>query len=366
MSTKTISIGMVAVCGLSAMLSFALGSYTCTNGTFDFSNFDGSLCFTRPNEGGGSGGGGGGGGGSGFGSPLGVGGIVVEAAAFTDDFPASAHFSECDGAVAIVKECRELTNSGQARIGIRWDTHMCQEHVMKYAIDIFSSANTDKRYRYITANSPGKNAIIIDVIPPSFHDGHNITIIVTPLDQYNKKISTGTEVVLDTESYEICDGIGGNTTTFSLFREVTEAPPAPVDCTGGTWSAPGSCMADDGKTVLTGEPGKCGAGITKNLLMNYTPAQYGGTCNTEKGARCYVPCPSEEPADCVLAKYPQDHPTLPGKIAWNPAPGTPDYNFMCCQVEPKGKVFQSADVLEDAQGSGQCNYTQEVTCSCPS
>lgn len=362
MSTKTLSVGMVAACGLTMMLSFVSGTYTCTNGTFDFSNFDSSSCFKLPEDD--KTGSPGAGGGGGF--DVGLGGEVSEPAAFTGDFPASAHFSECDGAVAIIKECRELKDSGHASVGVRWDTHMCKEHVMKYSIDIFSSADTDKRYRYITSNSPGKNSIIISSIPYHFHTDQNITIIVTPLDQYNKKISTGTEVVLDSEStYEICDSVGGNPTGFGLFREVKEAPPAPVNCTGGTWSAPGSCMSDDGRTVLTGEPGKCGAGITKNILMDYTPAQYGGTCNTEKGTRCYVPCPSEEPADCVLAKYPQDHPTLPGSIAWNPAPGTPDYNYMCCHVEPKGKVFQSADVLEDAQGNGKCNYTQEITCSCP-
>jgi hypothetical protein len=359
--SKSLTVGIVAVCSFSAIISFALGSYTCTDGSFDYSVFDGSLCFTWPeknsntttttttttNTGGG-------------------GGSVTNPALFTRDFVASAHFSECDGAVAITKECREELNGGKGKVGIRWNTHMCGEHVSKFAIDIFSSADTNKRYRYITEVSPNKNSIIIE-LASSFYKDHNMTIIVTPLDQYNKKISTGTEVVLDKDStYETCDSIGGTPVDFSWFKEVTDALPAPVDCAGGTWSAPGSCMGDDGNTVLTGEPGKCGAGITKSILTGYTAAQNGGTCKTESGTRCYVPCESAEPADCVLAKYPHNHPTMPNQVAWNPAPGTPDFNYMCCNVEPKGKIFQSADIFEDAQGeTGKCQYTQESTCSCP-
>lgn len=336
--------------------SFAVGSYTCTGGTYDFGAFDASMCFQWPEKGSTSGGGGGGSstpGGGGGGNP----------ASYTGDFAASAHFSSCDGAVAIKRECRQADGS----FGVRWDTIMCTEHVAKFAVDISSSADATKTYRYITENSPGRNSIIINNVPSNFHSGQNITIKVIPLDQYEKKISTATENVLDKDSsYEKCEGIGGNPVAFALFKEVRAAPPAAVDCSGGTWSAPGSCMADDGVTVLTGEPGKCGAGITKRILSGYTPAQHGGTCKTEEGTRCYVPCPAESPSNCVLAKYPQTHPTRAGQILWNPAPATPDFNYMCCNVEPKGKVFQSADVLEDAQGTGTCQYTQEITCSCPS
>ena len=358
MSGKTIPVVMVAVCSISAMLSFGLGSYTCTDGTFNFSNFESSLCFTWPNKNE-DGGGSGGGSGSGSGTP------DDDPTLFTSDFPASAHFSTCDGAVTITKQCQQEVNNFKGKVGIRWNTLMCQEHVSKFAIEIFSSADTNKRYRYITEVSPNKNSIIIELVK-SFYKDHNMTIIVTPLDQYNKKLATGAEVVLDKDStYETCDSIGGTPVSFYWFKEVTEAPPAPVDCTGGAWSAPGSCMGDDGKTILTGEPGKCGAGITKSILTGYTPAQNGGACKTEEGTRCYVPCPGETPSDCVLARYANNHPTRAGQIAWNPAPGTPDFNYMCCSVEPKGKVFQSVDIFEDAQGTGNCHYTQEVTCSCP-
>jgi hypothetical protein len=356
MSSKTAAIGMFTACGVCMISSFAMGSYTCTGGTFDLGEFNGDTCFAWPEKktasGGGSGSGSGSGGGGGGGNP----------ASYTGDFPASAHFSKCDGAVAILRECRQ---SG-GNFGVRWNTIMCSEHVAKFGIDVVSSADASKKYRYITANAPGRNSIVISQVPRSFYSGHNITLIVTPLDQYEKKISTGTESVLDSiSSYESCSGIGGSPVPFAQFKEVTAERPAPVDCTGGSWSAPGSCMADDGVTILTGEPGKCGAGITKRILSGYTQPKYGGTCKTEEGTRCYVPCPAETPSNCVLAKYPEDHPTRAGQIAWNPASGTPDFNYMCCSVDPKGKVFQSADVLEDAQGTGTCQYTQEISCSCP-
>jgi hypothetical protein len=256
-------------------------------------------------------------------------------------------------------------------IGLRWEWNQsaldCRDLTSRYAIDVSSSADPDKKLRYITEPSSTKNGIIFNQIPTSFHSGQNITMTVTPINVFNQKISNGaTEELDDGVEFETCDGIGVPPTSFYFLKEISESAPAPEDCTGGQWSAPSACMADDGVTVLTGESGKCGAGITHSTRSGHTPAKYGGDCKTSSGTRCYVPCQSEEPTDCVLAKYPSDHPTRAGQVHWNPAPDSADFQYMCCNVEPKGKVFQSADVFDDAQGKGKCQYTQEVTCSCPS
>ena len=76
------------------------------------------------------------------------------------------------------------------------------------------------------------------------------------------------------------------------------------------------------------------------------------------------PCPAETPSDCVLARLPS------GQINWNPYPGTPDYNAACAEAcrtggGTTGQVYASADVLEDAVGSGRCTFSQTTTCTCP-
>ena len=359
MSTKTISIGMVVMCGVSTILSFALGSYTCTGGSFNLGEFDTVQCLewpennsnTNTNTNTNTGGGGGGG-----------------ETEYKGDFPSSPDLSKCDGMIYINdRVCRQ----DDGTFGLRWQWNQsaleCRDLTSKYAIDVSSSADSNKKLRYITEPSGTKNGLYFNQVPTTFHSGQNITMSVTPLNVFNQKISNGAETELDEGGqFESCTELGVTPVSFNYLREVTEAAPAPVDCTGGTWSAPSACMADDGVTILTGEPGKCGAGITRSTRSGQTPAMYGGTCQMTSGTRCTVPCPSDEPADCVLAKYPSDHPTRAGQVHWNPAPGSADFDYMCCNVEPKGKVFQSADVFEDAQGSGNCYFTREVTCSCPS
>ena len=323
--------------------------------------FEIDRCFELPEKkNGGSGGGSGGGG-------TGGGGGGNDPSAYQGDFPRSPDASRCDGMINITdRVCRQADGT----FGLRWqwnDSALdCRDLTSKYAIDVSSSVDSNKKIRYITEPSSTKNGIIVNQVPSSFHSGQNMTMSVTPLNTFNQKISNAAKKEFDSgEEFESCTELGVTPVSFNYFREITAPAPAPVDCSGGTWSAPSACMADDGVTVLTGEPGKCGAGITRSTRSGQTPAMYGGQCQTSSGTRCYVPCPSDEPADCVLAKYPSDHPTRAGQVHWNPAPGSADFQYMCCNVEPKGKVFQSADVLEDAQGSGKCDYTQEVTCSCP-
>ena len=323
--------------------------------------FEIDRCFELPEKkNGGSGGGSGGGG-------TGGGGGGNDPSAYQGDFPRSPDASRCDGMINITdRVCRQADGT----FGLRWqwnDSALdCRDLTSKYAIDVSSSVDSNKKIRYITEPSSTKNGIIVNQVPSSFHSGQNMTMSVTPLNTFNQKISNAANKEFDSgQEFESCTELGVTPVSFNYFREITAPAPAPVDCSGGTWSAPSACMADDGVTVLTGEPGKCGAGITRSTRSGQTPAMYGGQCQTSSGTRCYVPCPSDEPADCVLAKYPSDHPTRAGQVHWNPAPGSADFQYMCCNVEPKGKVFQSADVLEDAQGSGKCDYTQEVTCSCP-
>lgn len=354
-------VGLMA-CVFSAALSAGF-AYTCTGGSFDPDDFDTDKCLELFPEDDDDGGGGGGGGDGGDGG--------------SEDAPSSQDLTIC-GTQFFSNESRTCF-TGSEQVGVRWawlnnDTaSSCREKVAKYLVEISSSKdnhNTKKMYSVVGKDS---NSIIISGAGSFMvQNGNkqNVKIYITPLDASGAKISQTAVAEVDTSSSntDTCDAIGGTAVALSSFTDVSTSSSSSseggTDCVGGTWSAPGPCMADDGVTVLTGEPGKCGAGTAKLTLSGYTPPTGGGTCVTEKRERCTNPCPVETPTPCVLARLPN------GEINWNPYPGTPDYNATCrTQCAASGaateSIFASADVLEDAQGTGACNYTQTTTCTCP-
>ena len=350
-------VAMMA-CVFSSAVSGAL-TYTCTKGTFEFDQFDADHCFAIPEDEGSSGSGGGGGEGGGvdtFGSSYAAAGedlLVCFSAFFSDES----------------RTC--FTDTSQ--IGVRWAwlnsdlASSCREKVAKYFIEVSSSSdNHNKKYGYSIVGKDA-NSIIISDASAVMVDGdnkQNVRLYITPLDASGAKITdTATaEVDVGSSATETCDAIGGTAVAFSEFTELaTTVAESGTPCTGGTWSEPGPCMADDGITEITGEPGACGAGTALTVLTGYTG---GPPCVTEKRERCAKECAEPTPTDCVLARLPN------GEINWNPYPGTPDYNATCLsQCAASGaaneSIFASADVLEDAQGNGQCAYTQTTTCECP-
>ena len=84
--------------------------------------------------------------------------------------------------------------------------------------------------------------------------------------------------------------------------------PCPKSCEGDTWKE-GPCVRQevkDGaiiKTILDGTEGKCGDGISQFTLdktaPDFKPAVGSGSCVTEKGGACHVPCPEPEEPKCV-------------------------------------------------------------------
>lgn len=342
---------LASVC--SSVVSGAL-SYTCTKGTFDLNNLDFEKCIQLPEEGDGSGGG----------------GAAVET--YGSDYAAAGEDLLVCFNTFFSNESRTcFTDTSQ--IGVRWAwlnsdlASSCREKVAKYFIEVSSSSdNHNKKYGYAVVGKDA-NSIIISDASAVMVDGENkqnVRLYITPLDASGAKIAdTATaEVDVGSSATESCDAIGGTAVPFSEFQELSTAvAESGTPCTGGTWSEPGPCIADDGVTELTGEPGACGAGTALKVLTGYTG---GPPCVTEKRERCAKECPEPTPTDCVLARLPN------GEINWNPYPGTPDYNSTCrTQCAASGatteSIFASADVLEDAQGNGQCAYTQTTTCECP-
>ena len=341
---------VVSVC--SSAISGAL-TYTCTGGSFKTEDFNTDKCLGWPDKENGSGGGGG-------------------VQTYGSEYAAAGEDLLVCFATFFSNESRTcFTDTSQ--IGVRWAwlnsdiASSCREKVAKYFIEVSSSSdNHNKKYAY-TVVGKDANSIIISDASAVMVDGENkqnVRLYITPLDASDAKIAdTATaEVDVGSSATESCDAIGGTAVAFSEFKELSTAvAESGTPCTGGTWSEPGPCMADDGVTELTGEPGACGAGTALKVLTGYTG---GPPCVTEKRERCAKECAEPTPTDCVLARLPN------GEINWNPYPGTPDYNSTCrTQCAASGaeteSIFASADVLEDAQGNGQCAYTQTTTCECP-
>lgn len=352
--------GMLVVAMMVSVFSSAVSgalTYTCTGGSFDYDQFDADKCLTLPEEdGGGSGGGGSGGGVNTYGSDY--------AAAGEDLLVCFSTFFSNES-----RTC--FTETSQ--VGVRWAwlnsdlASSCRDKVAKYFVEVSSSAdNHNKKYAYTVVGKDANSIIISDasVLMVDGDNKQNVRLYITPLDASGAKITdTATaEVDVGSSATESCDAIGGTAVAFSEFTELeTPVEGSGTPCTGGTWSEAGPCMADDGVTEITGEPGACGAGTALKVLSGYTG---GPPCVTEKRERCAKECPEPTPTDCVLARLPN------GEINWNPYPGTPDYNATClAQCSASGEttesIFASADVLEDAQGSGRCAYTQTTTCECP-
>ena len=343
---------MMILCSCSIALTAGLG-YTCTGGSFGLDDFDMGKClelFPEDTSGGGGGGGG------------------------SQTVPDSQDLTIC-GTQFFSNESRTCF-TGSEQVGVRWawlnsDTaSSCRDKVAKYLVEVSSSIdnhNTKKMYNVLGKDA---NSVIISgasSLMTSGGNAQNVKIYITPLDASGAKISETAVAEVDTGSSDTdtCEAIGGTAVPFADFLQVTAgAAETGEGCSGGTWSPPGPCMADDGVTELTGEVGKCGTGSALLTLSGQTPASAGGSCLVEKRERCTKPCPEETPSDCLLARLPN------GEINWNPYPGTPDYIDTCkTQCKASGatteQIFASADVLEDAVGTGNCYYTQTTTCECP-
>ena len=357
---------MMIVCSCSIALTAGLG-YTCTGGSFGLDDFDMDKCLewpkkstsnTTPTSTTTPGGGGGG----------------------SQTVPDSQDLTIC-GTQFFSNESRTCF-TGSEQVGVRWawlnsDTaSSCRDKVAKYLVEVSSSIdnhNTKKMYNVLGKDA---NSVIISgasSLMTSGGNAQNVKIYITPLDASGAKISETAVAEVDTGSSDTdtCEAIGGTAVPFADFLQVTAgAAETGEGCSGGTWSPPGPCMADDGVTELTGEVGKCGTGSALLTLSGQTPASAGGSCVVEKRERCTKPCPEETPSDCLLARLPPSPNGEEGGVVWNPYPGSPDYIDACkTQCKASGatteEIYQSANVLEDAVGEGGCTFSQETTCECP-
>jgi hypothetical protein len=278
-------IVLIIFCILSIITS-TLFTYTCTDGTWDFDNFEGGKCVKWPggDDDGGSGGGGGGGGGSDPSDQIVDDNVLLGRA---------DNYSECYDGISI-NESKTSFSANDNSAGVRWfwseaDRFSgCQGSITKYRVKISSSLDNHLQQYYYDVLSGFANSFAFKNAPEGWLSGQNIKFKITALTHGDLVVADTVTVELDAnESTDDGSLVGvGTPIEFTNMTKVEGGdppppPPDPVNCSGGTWTNVGGCMLD-GVEV---DPDECGEPcIQKQVLSgaDFIPASDGGTCITEK------------------------------------------------------------------------------------
>ena len=302
------------------------GFWTCTGGTWDPENFDSALCLKIP------------------GGDDAADDDTYDDDTYDDDddddddtdtidlsyndpseLPEGEDFVTCDGLLMPDDTNTCFTASGSSA-GVRWtwsdspDADECKAKVARWRIDVSSSSadysTHDIIYTHYT-DVGSANAFGFTNAPNNFLAGQNIRFKISALDENDELVMRPIEKVLDAnESATSCADQGVGTLYpwaelgFSSVSAVDddggepEPDPDPIDCSGGRWQKSGNCMVN-GAAV---DPSTCGPSCVQTYeLVDYTPAQFGGTCVTSKSEAigresCQVRI--EDPAiDCVVGDW---------------------------------------------------------------
>jgi hypothetical protein len=280
-------IVLIIFCILSIITS-TLFTYTCTDGTWDFGNFEGGKCVKWPggdDDGGSGGGGGGGGGGSDPSDQIADDGELLGRA---------DNYSECYDGISI-NESKTSFSANDNSAGVRWfwseaDRFSgCQGSIKKYRVKISSSLDNHLQEYYYDVLSGFANSFAFKNAPEGWLSGQNIKFKITALTNDDLVIADTVTVELDAnESTDDGSLVGvGTPIDFNNMIKVIYGgdppppPPDPINCSGGTWTNVGGCMLDGVEVDINecGEP--C---IQKQFLGgdDFIPASDGGTCITEK------------------------------------------------------------------------------------
>jgi hypothetical protein len=301
-------IVLIIFCIISIITS-TLFTYTCTDGTWDFENFEGGNCVKWPGGDDSGDGGGGGGGGS----------DPSEQIADDDELLGKAdNYSECYDGIAI-NESKTSFSANDNSAGVRWfwseaDRFSgCQGSITKYRVKISSSLDDHLQEYYYDVLSGFANSFAFKNAPAGWLSGQNVKFKITALTHGDLVVADTVTVELDAnESTDDGSLVGvGTPVDFNNMTKVEGGappppPPDPIDCSGGTWTNVGGCMLD-GVEV---DPDECGEPcIQKQVLggADFIPASDGGTCITEK----YTAIPRKsceefelsDPQDCSLGPW---------------------------------------------------------------
>jgi hypothetical protein len=300
-------IVLIIFCLISISSSVLL-TFTCTNGTWDFDNFEGSNCVKLPvanvfvpacstftslsdcpldcswdtttSSCGEYGGGGGGGGGS----------ESVDPNSLTN----SQYYTLCSGAL-VANDAKTCWNQSDNSAGVRWtwsqaqEKLICQQHATTYRIVVSSSQDEHVAKYYYDKNISSSNSFLFRNAPTGWLYGQNVKFLVSALTADNQRVITPFTVELDAgESTDNCAEIGaGNPIEFEdmiLMPPPTVAPPPPPpkDCTGVEWvlDEEYGCLSDG----LPVDKTACGPSCMEKFVRgaDYKEAEFGGNCVLEK------------------------------------------------------------------------------------
>ena len=306
-------IVLIIFCVISITSSILL-TYTCTDGTWDFDNFEGSNCVKFPEEDktdpacstfttdsdcplrcswdtttsscGEYGGGGGGGGGS----------EGIDPNSLTN----SQYYTLCSGAL-VANDARTCWNQSDNSAGVRWtwsqaqEKLICQQHATKYRIVVSSSQDDHVAKYYYDKNISSANSFLFRNAPTGWLYGQNVKFLVSALTSDNQRVITPFTVELDaSESTDNCTEVGaGNSIEFENMTlmpppTVPPPPPPPKDCTGVEWVLDEGygCLSDgvkQDKFQSDGVTPTCGPTCMEKFVRgaDYKEAEFGGNCVVE-------------------------------------------------------------------------------------
>ena len=331
-------IVLIIFCIMSIISSILL-TYTCTDGTWDFDNFEGEKCIKWPGKektdpacntfttsldcplrcdwnstnslcSEPESGGGGGGGGSDPGSS-------------TSPFIASNH-SVCRDGLSI-NESKTSFSANDNSAGVRWFWSAatkysgCKATIQKYRVTISSSQDNHQQEYYYDVLSGSANSFSFKNAPSTWLSGQNIIFKIIGLTPDNLIVADTITVELDAnESTDDGSLVGvGTPVDFTKMTKVIyggDPPPPrpnPINCSGGSWTNVGMCKID-GVEQNMNECGPPAYQVQVRGGNDFIPAKDGGTCII----RQTVPCATKRDSceifdevehtrvvDCVQGKW---------------------------------------------------------------
>lgn len=301
-------IVLIIFCVMS-ITSSILFTYTCTDGTWDFDNFEGEQCVKLP---------------EGEEKPdpacstfmsqtdcpstctwdtatssCGETSYNYDPSPSTTIPNTASNYNECYDGMSI-NESKTTFNATDNSAGVRWfwseatKYSGCKSSIGKYRVTVTSSLDNHQQEYYYDVIAGSANSFAFKNAPGGWLSGQNIKFKISALTPSGLLVADTITVELDAnESTDDGSLVGvGIPVDFNSMTKVIYGgdppPPAPepINCSGGTWTNLGGCTID-GVALSEEEMSECGELAEQvQVLTGHSPAIDGGTCITERTLPC--------------------------------------------------------------------------------
>ena len=282
-------------------------TYTCTDGTWDFDNFEGEQCvkfpeedktdpacstFTSQTD-----------------CPLRCSwdtttSLCGETSYNYDPSPSTtipntaSNYDQCYDGMSI-NDAKTTFNATDNSAGVRWfwseatKYSGCKSSIGKYRVTVTSSLDNHQQEYYYDVIAGSANSFAFKNAPGGWLSGQNIEFKISALTPSGLLVADTITVELDAnESTDDGSLVGvGIPVDFNSMTKVIYGgdppPPAPdpVNCSGGTWTNLGGCTID-GVTQDMSECGELADQVQVLTGDDIIPASDGGTCVTQRTVPC--------------------------------------------------------------------------------